>query len=202
MRSCILDRLTMATKEPCVVAEADALEFVAHCDEDQYREYLLRCFGFESPFESACVLAQGLPSPPATTRPRSRYIAHDLAELGVPAEKLLEAPPCPLPPFRDLSQALGWLFVAERNVITNYRCHDELAHRAPDFAARASYLSCYGDNTDARWRWFGDALETAAAHADPERIAEVAAHAYDLLGRWLRPICRPRVLRRAAGARS
>jgi heme oxygenase len=202
MRTGILDRLTMATNGSCIVAEADALDFLAQCSGQQYREYLLRCFGFESPLESACALVPRLPSPSATTPPRSRYIAQDLRGIGVPADKLLEAPPCPLPPFRDLGQALGWLFVAERNVGTNQRCFDQLARHDPDLAAHASYLNCYGANTEARWRWFGDALETAAARADVDRIADVAIEATELLGRWLRPICRSRALRRAADARS
>lgn len=188
MRARVFDKLQMATRMQRGVMEADALAFAACCDGDQVRDYLVRWYGFESPLESACVMMPGLASYTATTRPRSRYIARDLADLGVPPEKLLEAEPCPLGPFRDLAQALGWLYVAERTVVTNRLCHQRLAKRAPELAACTSCLNCYGATTDARWHRFGVTFERTARHADPERIAAVAIESYDALIHWLRPV--------------
>ncbi|HEY5944986.1 MAG TPA: biliverdin-producing heme oxygenase [Kofleriaceae bacterium] len=185
MRLRVLEKLQSETKQQSCVVEADALGFVDKCSFEHYRDYLVRCYGFEAPFESACALTPCLASHSATTRPRSRYIAQDLVALGFPPERLLELEPCPMQPFRDLNQALGWLYVAERNVMTNSRCHRHLAEHAPDLAARASYLNCYGTSTAARWRSFGITLERAAANGDPERIAAVANESFELLHRWL-----------------
>jgi heme oxygenase len=181
----VLERVQSETEEQCGVVEADALGFVDSCSFEHYRDYLERCYGFEAPLESAFVMSPALASHIATSRPRTRYIAQDLVDLGVPPERLLELQPCPLHPFRDLSQALGWLYVSERNVMTNSLCHRRLAKQAPDLAARSSYLNCYGAATASRWRAFGITLERAAAKADPDRIAEAAASAFDFLHRWL-----------------
>jgi heme oxygenase len=184
MRLWILEKLQTVTEQQSGRADAGALDFVDKCTLDHFRDYLARCYGFEAPLESACVMHASLASHNATTRPRTRYIAQDLVELGVPPEKLLELEPCPLQPFRDLGQALGWLYVAERNVVTNSLCHQHLARRAPELAARASYLNCYGPNTAERWRAFGIALERAAAKTDPDRIAAAAIESFDFLHRW------------------
>lgn len=183
----ILEKLQSTTARQSEVVEADALRYIDECSFEHYRDYLMRCYGFEAPLESACALTPALASLTVTTRPRTRYIAHDLADLGFPPERLLELPTCPLQPFRDLSEALGWLYVVERNVVTNTVCHRHLVECAPTLAARASYLNCYGAATAARWRAFGIALDRTAGTADPERIAEAATDAFDVLHRWLEP---------------
>ncbi|HEY5927638.1 MAG TPA: biliverdin-producing heme oxygenase [Kofleriaceae bacterium] len=185
MRLRVLEKLKAETELQCDLAEAHALGFVDNCSFERYREYLVRCYGFEAPFESACVMSPVLASHAATSRPRTRYIAQDLVDLGVPPERLLELPPCPMQPFRCLDQALGWLYVAERNVVTNSLCHSHLAIHAPELAARASYLNCYGSATAARWRAFGITLERAAVDADPDRITAAAVESFDFLHRWL-----------------
>jgi heme oxygenase len=185
MRVRIVDRLRAETEKPGGLAEADAFGFVENCSFERYREYLVRCFGFESPLESACVLTPVLASHGATSLPRTRYIAQDLVDLGFAPEHLLELRPCPMQPFRDLGRALGWLYVAERMVLTNRLCHRMLAGHAPDLAARASYLNCYGTETSARWQAFGFSLEQAAAQADPNRITAAAVESFEFLHHWL-----------------
>jgi heme oxygenase len=202
MRCRVLDQLHAETREQCATAEAEALEFIARCDHERYRDFLVRSFGFEAPLESACVLTPGLASHAATSRPRSRYIAQDLLDLGVPPEKLLELEACRLSPFRDLSQALGWVYVAERNVVTNSLCHRQLAKLVPELAAHASYLNCYGAATEARWHRFGLALDRTAEQADPERITVAAVETFELLLRWFEPVRQAPQQRRAAPARS
>jgi heme oxygenase len=183
----VLEKLQSETEVQSGVVEADALGYVDRCSFEHYRDYLVRCYGFEAPLESACALSPSLASHTATTRPRTRYIAQDLLDLGFPPERLLELTPCPLQPFRDLSEALGWLYVAERNVMTNSLCHRHLREHAPELAARASYLNCYGSATASRWRAFGITLERVAAKADVTRITEAAVGAFDFLHRWLKP---------------
>ena len=185
MRARILEKLQAETRAPCGQTEEAALRFVENGCADRYRDYLVRCYGFEAPFESACVMSPTLASHGATTRPRTRYIAQDLADLGMPPERLLELKPCPLAPFRDLSEALGWFYVVERNVMTNRLCHRRLAETAPALAAQARYLNCYGPTTATRWRSFGLSLERAAAHADPDRIASSAITGFARLHDWL-----------------
>ena len=202
MRCRVLDKLQTDTRDHCATAEAEALDFIARCDHEGYRDFLVRSFGFETPLESACVLTPGLASHTATSRPRSRYIAQDLLDLGFAPEKLLELDACRLSPFRDLSQALGWLYVAERNVVTNSLCHRQLAKLAPDLAARASYLNCYGAATEARWHRFGLTLDRTAEQADPEQITVAAVETFELLLRWFEPVRHVPQPRRAAPARS
>ena len=187
MRGRILDMLESETRTESDAATDQALAFVENCTRDGVRDYLVRSYGFEAPLESAVVMSPCLASHSATTRVRTRCIAHDLAELGFPVERLLEVATCPMPPFRDSVPALGWLYVAERNVLTNARCHRELAARDSDLAALASYLHSYGSATAARWRSFGISFERAAADIDPERVAIAAVGSYQQLRSWLRP---------------
>ena len=187
MRARILDMLESATRTEHDAATEQAVAVVEKCTRDGVRDYLVRCFGFEAPLESAVVMAPSLASHSATTRVRTRCIAHDLAELGLPAERLLEVATCPMPPFRDSVPALGWLYVAERNVLTNALCHRVLAAHDPDLAALASYLHSYGSATAARWRSFGISFERAAADIDPERVASAAVGSYKQLRSWLHP---------------
>lgn len=187
MRTRMLDRLQSATRPQCEDFEAGALALVGRCTVDELRAHLGRCYGFEAPLESACALAPMLARHTATSRPRTRYIARDLVELGISPERLLEVRPCPLSPFRSLAQALGWLYVAERNVLTNNSCHRVLASRAPELAARETYLDCYGPALQPRWQRFGIALERAAAHAEPEHVEASAIESYGRLRRWLLP---------------
>lgn len=187
MPSRILQTLEAETRSHVSRAEEDALAFVADGCAEQYRDYLIRCYGFEAPFESASAMSPTLASRSATTRPRTRYIAHDLVELGLPAERLLELKPCPLAPFRDLDAALGCLYVIERNVMTNALCYGRLCVTAPALAQRATYLNCYGRSTAARWRTFGISFERAVAHADLDRITTAAIESFERLHAWLQP---------------
>jgi heme oxygenase len=188
MQRHVLDELRKRTRAQSCVADADAFAFVAEGTRASYVDYLLRSYGFEAPIESACVMVPELTSHTDTSRPRTCFIAHDLIDLGFPAEKLLELTPCPLAPFVDVGQGLGWLYVAERNVMTNRICHRMLRERAPALAEHATYLNCYGGRTEERWHHFGEELDLAAEHGiDPERIVAAALESFEFLHRWLKP---------------
>jgi heme oxygenase (biliverdin-IX-beta and delta-forming) len=185
MSARLLEQLQSETRAQSCARESQALAFVENCTRDAFRDYLVRSYGFEAPLESACAMAPQVASHSATLRPRTRYIAQDLADLGLPLERLLEVETCPLPLFRDPAQALGWVYVAERNVMTNTLCHRTLASRDPELATHASYLNCYGTATAARWRGFGISFERVAASIDPERIVVSAVESFERLRRWL-----------------
>jgi heme oxygenase len=200
MRARVLEKLQAETRALCGQTEEAALRFVEDGCAERYRDYLVRCYGFEAPVESACAMSPTLASHGATTRPRTRYIAQDLVDLGMPPERLLELKPCPLAPFKDISEALGWLYVIERNVVTNSLCHARLVESAPALAAQARYLNCYGPTTLMHWRAFGVSLERAASHADADLIANAAIDCFGRLYDWLQIIEEPFEARIAASS--
>ena len=193
MATAVLDKLKAATRIEACVADVDVVTCLGDMSRERYIDYLQRSFRFEEPFECACVMTPALAryADPASWT-RTRFIAEDLVALGLPAEKLLELTPCPLGAFEDVSDALGWLYVAERNVMTNSVVHRHMVQRAPEVAAVARYLRCYGTATGARWRAFGASLERAVADgANEGHMIEAALHAFDFFHRWLQPEPRP-----------
>jgi heme oxygenase len=185
----VLDRLKAATRFDACVADTDVFACLGDFSRERYVDYLVRSFCFEEPFECACVMTPALAryADPASWS-RTRFIAEDLIALGLPAEKLLELTPCPLGAFEEVSDALGWLFVAEHNVKTNSVVHQQMLQRAPGIAAVARYLRCYGTATGARWRAFGASLDQAVSDgASEDRMIEAARAAFDFFHRWLQP---------------
>ncbi|NVB84354.1 MAG: hypothetical protein HOV81_38615 [Kofleriaceae bacterium] len=189
MATAVLDRLNAATRLDACVADTDVVACLGDFSRERYVDYLVRSFCFEEPFECACVMTPALSryADPASWS-RTRFIAEDLVALGLPAEKLLELAPCQLAAFDNVSDALGWLFVAERNVKTNSIVHHQMVQRAPAVAAAAKYMRCYGTATGARWRAFGTSLDQAVADgASEDRMIEAAFAAFDFFHRWLQP---------------
>lgn len=193
MSNPVLDRLKAATRHEGCVAGADVIACLGDFSRERYTDYLVRSFGFAEAFESACVMTPALAryAEPASWT-RTRFIAEDLVALGLPAEKLLELVPSRLGAFENVSDALGWLYVAEHNVMTNSAAHRQMLERAPDVAKLANYLRCYDGAMDARWRALGASLGQAVAHGESEpRMTAAALDAFDFFHRWLQAGPRP-----------
>jgi heme oxygenase len=151
-----------------------------HCDADQawldllqpfitrndYAEQLARAYAFEAPLEAALAYTPHIVSL-IGTRARSRLLAHDLFALDYP---LVKVTPRLIAPFPSVSEALGWLYVVERNARLFEMVRKNIAARLPD--APTEYLN----DPDAADRWLelGRVLDRVARSP---RISDQMIHA-------------------------
>src|SRR5262245_55870598 len=116
--SWVLARLDQQTRHRHALADADRLALVAaNVTVDSYRQFLERVFGFEAPVEFALLMTPGLGElVDRRSRVNVRLLKCDLSALGV--ANIARLPRCRhVTPFRSPHEALGWLYVVERNLL-------------------------------------------------------------------------------------
>ncbi len=155
---------------------------------DEYRDYLIRAYGFEAPLESALSLSSALDMMlDLRGRARAGLIAQDLMRLGMRPSAVAELPLClTVPQFRGTAEALGWMYVAERAALAHAIIRRHLMTCMPEAMVKASsYLQSAGGLLGTRWREFGAALDEIAQHpAVAERIVASANEAFRCQRRW------------------
>lgn len=162
-----------------------------------YVSYLARILGFEEPVEAALAsvpeLALLIDTPQCN---RASWLVRDLQALGVEAKRIAALPRCPpdtLPPIATVPDALGWLYVVERNATLHGVVRRHLARRMPgQMAAASRYLSRTELAAGDRLRALGAALDEIARSAlAGERIVAAADSAFRLQRRWIRHLPMP-----------
>lgn len=140
-----------------------------------YLQQLVHVYGFEAPLEAALAYTPGIVTVVDTRRRvRSGFIAHDLLALAISASEIAALPQCMIAPFHNTAEALGWLYVSEREALFHDPVRRELLARFPRLAGATNYLSAA---SDARWDDFADTIDRVA-HA-PESAEEILAAAHD-----------------------
>src|SRR5436305_14446530 len=88
-----------------------------HPSEREYRDHLVLVYGFEAPLEAALAMTPRVSLViDLRERARASWIVQDLLSLGLRPAKLARMPHCHgIVPFRDVPEALGWLYVVERS---------------------------------------------------------------------------------------
>jgi len=143
-----------------------------------YRGLLARLLGFYAPFEAA-----------AGVRPeRSRWLAADLATLGMAPALRAALPLCPYVPCLDTPERrIGALYVAEGSTLGGghlARRLDILLGR--DTLAGRRFFVGRGATTDAAWHSFIRRLEAFAGNAAARRdIARAATATFAAFEQWL-----------------
>jgi len=161
-----------------------------------YVSYLARILGFEEPVEHALA---GLPELALLVdRPlsdRAAWLAHDLEALGLDEHRIAALPRCPMSTvsITTVADALGWLYVVERNAPLHGVVRRHLARRMPgQIAAAGRYLSRTELAAAARLRALGAALDEIGRTASAaERIVTASDAAFRLQRRWLRHLPMP-----------
>lgn len=157
-------------------------------DREMYRSQLIRLYGFEAPFESACASTPVLSTivePRDLTR--AGIIAQDLLELGLSPGELVKTAQCfSVRPFSTVPVALGWLYVLQRGTLLYSRIHRHLIKRLPGIARACSYLETFEAAVDAgSWRRFGICLEKeASTTALRDEIVNAAQQAFGVMREW------------------
>jgi heme oxygenase len=172
--------------------DAELELFDAHPSWLDYRLFLFRMYGFHASAERALGATPGLTRAIPDAKLRNNKVtllAHDLVSLGVERQELARLPRMPVPVFRDLPTALGWMYVLEASTLRGRLVAEHLATRLSDELASASaYLACYGKEVDTRWIAFGTELDAfAAREGTGDRIVASARDCRMQFHRWIRP---------------
>jgi heme oxygenase len=170
----MLSRLFSESRMHQSIADADGAELL----RSGYAGYLVKRYGFEAPLESALAVTPGISEViDVQARQQCRMIVEDLVDLGMPLARVLEIPHAHVHAFRDVRDALGWLYVSDRSAAT----HDLLVRKMP--AARVKWAR---DGVAARVA-IGQALDVITrCETDAVRIIDAAIAAFEHQHRWSR----------------
>jgi len=156
----------------------------------QYAEQLIRVYGFEAPLEGALAYMPGLDY---RERTRSGLLVEDLLVLGYTPDQIAQLRQCPaIVPFREIAEALGWLYALERSALLHDMLRKHLVSRMPELGRACSYLAASEGAANKRWRDFGHLLDRVAS-ASEDGVVDAARAALCCQGSWYRePVARPR----------
>jgi heme oxygenase len=174
----VLIRLERETRPRHAAADNQVLALMTSpASVDGYRRFLSRVYGFESPVESALALTPGLDELFDTRGTSSRLLRSDLVALGLTDPAQL-ARCTNMFPFRSVADALGWVYVLERNAMLHGLLRRHLAQRMPDVIGRAgAYLANNERAIGSRMRELGHILDTVGARQEAADRIVVAGHA-------------------------
>jgi heme oxygenase len=189
----MLMQLNNATREWHDVADEPWMELLrSDVGLRDYLDQLVRMHGFVAPLEGALAYTPELPRLLDLRRlRRAGLIAQDLLALGVSPTDLSRLPQCfSITPFKDIPEALGWLYVVERSTLLHDRVRRHVLNRVPDAKRACAYLSMF-DNAGDSWRRFGKTVDRVASRAEVETEIIDAAHAgFSALQGWFRSFAR------------
>lgn len=188
----MLIRLALETRAHHASADADRLALLDEAPTpERYRTFLRRIYGFEARYEQALIQTPALAPRIVREHMRVSHLRDDLLALGETAESLAALPRPPIPQFRHEAQALGWVYVVERNTLLHGLVRRHLWRVMPSTIAQAgSYLSAYV-SPGAHYRLLGVELDTAARRAIPSQIVEAAHEAFACQRLWFAAMARP-----------
>jgi len=177
-----LIQLNLATQEHHIAADAAWLELlVPTVTRAHYVEHLIKVYGFEAPLEAALRYTPGLSSL-IDVRPRAGLIAQDLMRLGLSAGQIATLGQRFMT-FSSTTEALGWMYVAERATLLHDAVRRYLVRRIPALGEALSYLAAYGI-AGGRWSELGHALEEVASASGKEPLIRAANQGFLALCEW------------------
>lgn len=153
-----------------------------------YLAQLVRTYGLVAPFESACRYTPGITDLLDYRQLlRAGLLAQDILALGVSPLAVSRIPTCPaITMFRDIGEALGWLYVIERSTLLQEGVRKHLLRKLPFVSRACAYLSMYDGHVGDHWIEFGRILDRAAADSTIEAsILNAAEDAFAHTKLWL-----------------
>jgi heme oxygenase len=179
----MLERLKRETSQHHLAADHDRLSIIGtRSDVGRYAAFLSRIYGFEAPVESALAMTKGVDElVDLRARSHIRLLRADLAALGVVDPSTLFR--ASVVGFRDLTDALGWMYVVERNTLLHTVLERHLRSRFPDMLRTAgSYLAAHSGD---RMHELGIAITRAARSISAaERVVVGAQTAFAAQHAW------------------
>src|SRR5688500_16189748 len=183
--SWMLIRLALETKSHHAGADADRLMLLEDASPERYRAFLEMIYAFESRYEEALIQAPDLDPRIVRARTKVARLRNDLLALGATLAELAALPRPLVPAFRSEAEALGWMYVVERNTLLHGLVRRHLARMMPAVIVRAgSYFGVYGDSPGAKYRDLGLDIDAAARRDIPSRIVDAAHGAFACQRLW------------------
>jgi len=163
--SWMLARLERDTAAHHAAAEADLFAVLDDPTFAGYRRFLAAVYQFEYAVEARLVCVEALPIRFVMSLLKSGALCADLHALGIDAAAHdVFARPLELPRFADGHEALGWLYVVQRNTLHHASLYRALAPRLRSpMQSAARYLTFLARNVHERWHELGGLLDRAAA---------------------------------------
>jgi heme oxygenase len=184
----MLIRLALETRPHHATAAEERLVLLEHASLARYRAFLIAIHGFEAVVEQALACAPRDDASFVRSRGNAALLAADLRALGVPAAELVALRRCAtVPTFRTPSQALGWLYVLERNTLLHGLVRRHLATVLPEAMEHASsYLAVTAATPGARHHELGVVLDQFARVAAeiPQQLVAAANEAFRCQRHW------------------
>ena len=181
-KSSWLARLEHDTRDLHARAEADRFCVLDNATLAGYRWWLATVYHYEYAVEARLVYAD-LPLRFLADNLRSGLLGDDLHALGIDrAAMRVFAQHIERPAFRDDADALGALYVLQRNSLFDAALYRALAPRLRHVLQIASrYLTAHANSVYERWHQLGAHLD--AATTTPERAAAIVEAARDAFER-------------------
>jgi heme oxygenase len=183
----MLTRLAIATQSHHADADADRWALLEAGTVEAYRRYLAVVYGFESPVEAALAQTVGFRFQFLLPRLRASLLGADILSLGLSEIEFRElARRLRVAPFRDVPEALGWVYVLERNMMMHDALRQHVADHTPNVLVRAGrYLHAYHRFANERWQELAAVLDQVAINGTiAERITSAAHHAFRCQRDW------------------
>lgn len=184
----MLTRLNLETRSLHPDADALWVELLSiEPSAEDYGRSLVAAYGFEAPVEAALALTRGVGAVVSLrARSRSGMIVQDLLTLGFTPSRIARLPQCSqIVQFRDVPEALGWMYVCERATLLHETVKRHLRAALRSMHAW-TYLSAYDGQTGLRWQELGQALDQIAVTQDIEdQIIAAARDAFAMQRHWL-----------------
>lgn len=174
----MLVRLALETRAHHAAADADRLELLENPTSARYRTFLEAVYAFETRYERLLIQTPRLEPRIIRGCTRTHLLRADLRALGTD-EAVLAKPPVPvIPAFRSEAQALGWVYVVERNTLLHGLLRRHLWRVLPrDIARAGSYLAALA-SPGTHYRELGLDIDAAAARTAPSVIVDAASEAF------------------------
>lgn len=177
--------LTLLAAETCryqSVADGDRLLLLAQSSVQKYRSCLEQIYCFEQPVEAALARTPGFDPALLRTHLKTIQLANDLRVLGGSIDNIAQ----PAGAFDDIAQALGWLYVIQRNTLYHGLVLRQLEMLIPEeIQIAGSYLSASEGVAGARMRELGVVLDRAARRGNGEgRVIAAANEALRRQRQW------------------
>jgi heme oxygenase len=182
-------RLNMSTRRWHADVDESWLELMRPTiDRADYLAHLVRTYGFVGPFESACKYTPELDRHIELAMfSRAGLVARDILELGVTPQQVASIETAAITPFKDVAEALGWLYVVERATLLQDGIRRHLVVHLPEVSAACSYLSAFDGRVGDHWTRFGVTLDRVAEKSGLENeVIDAAHHAFQRVLDWYR----------------
>ena len=181
----MLLRLAIETAQHHQTADDDRLAAMDAKSLDEYRAFLAAVYGFEIRVEQALARIVELDTALLRERLKTGRLREDLSALGLSPTQINQLPTAGNFSFTSAPQALGWMFVLERQSLLSGLLHRELLHSLGEGVRSATrYLTVYGDRPAAKYRELGELLGKFAQRYTPGSIISAAHDAFRAQRQW------------------